>query len=409
MTIVHLTISARDPVVARDGRPFGENQGQRMRSLPWPLPSVVAGSFRTALVKAGSGDFSGDIPGKLREILVSGVFPVHDGKMYLPAPSDAVAQPHESGPGIKALHRTVPYHHEGTCDFPNDAPLWPVMLPEAAGDFKPAELPAWWPQDKYAEWLTSEKLHYAADWLEPGFLGHPTQCTRDHVSLDADRGAADEGKIFVTSGLNLTHLPIFQGNESQGQRSRRWADRNTPIELTARAVISDADFAYASQLRILHPLGGERRLVHWQSDQNHDRELWACPPPVKEALTAATRVRLVLATPAIFTRGWRPGWLDDELEGEWHGVRLKLVGVNNGRWKAVSGWSMARINNQGQLDRNGKPGPKPVRRMVPAGSVYFFQVTGGSPKTLADNWLQSVSDDEQEQRDGFGLSVWGTW
>jgi hypothetical protein len=54
-----------------------------MRGLPWPLPSVVAGSFRTALVKAGSGDFSGDIPQRLMKIAVAGVFPVHGGDTIL--------------------------------------------------------------------------------------------------------------------------------------------------------------------------------------------------------------------------------------------------------------------------------------------------------------------------------------
>jgi CRISPR-associated protein Cmr3 len=47
--------------------------------------------------------------------------------------------------------------------------------------------------------------------------------------------------------------------------------------------------------------------------------------------------------------------------------------------------------------------------MVPAGSVYFFEVASGDPASLADQWLAPVSDDAQEQRDGFGLALWGTW
>jgi CRISPR-associated protein Cmr3 len=47
--------------------------------------------------------------------------------------------------------------------------------------------------------------------------------------------------------------------------------------------------------------------------------------------------------------------------------------------------------------------------MVPAGSVYFFQKLEGDPATLATCWLQSVCDDAQEQRDGFGLALWGIW
>jgi CRISPR-associated protein Cmr3 len=113
---------------------------------------------------------------------------------------------------------------------------------------------------------------------------------------------------------------------------------------------------------------------------------------------------MALATPAIFAQGWKPGWLNDQLTGSpWKdGPRLKLVGVSIQRWRAVSGWSLAALPNQPR-------GPKPVKRMVPTGGVYFFEVDGGNAASLAQGWLQPVSDDEQDRRDGFGLAAWGTW
>jgi CRISPR-associated protein Cmr3 len=124
-------------------------------------------------------------------------------------------------------------------------------------------------------------------------------------------------------------------------------------------------------------------------------------------LRGAKRIRLVLATPAVFAKGWRPAWLSDgSLQGAPPGnthVQLRLVGAASGRWRAVSGWSLQ------PLEETGRPGPKPIRRMVPAGSVYFFEVASGDPASLADQWLAPVSDDPQEQRDGFGLALWGTW
>jgi len=113
---------------------------------------------------------------------------------------------------------------------------------------------------------------------------------------------------------------------------------------------------------------------------------------------------MVLATPAIFEHGWRPGWLNTKLIGTppGGGPELKLVGVSIQRWKAVSGWSLAK---QAGTD---KPGPKAIRRLVPAGGVYFFE-TKDNAAALADQWLQPVSDNEQDRRDGFGLAVWGTW
>ena len=70
------------------------------------------------------------------------------------------------------------------------------------------------------------------------------------------------------------------------------------------------------------------------------------------------------------------------------------------RWKPISGWGL----------ENVIVGPKRVRRLVPAGSVYFFKIVPGSAAELLDKlWLHSVADDDQDRRDGFGLALWGLW
>ncbi|HTU89714.1 MAG TPA: type III-B CRISPR module-associated Cmr3 family protein, partial [Gemmataceae bacterium] len=143
MSVAFIQLTPHDSLVARDGRPFGINQGQRMRGLPWPLPSVVAGSFRTALVKEGSGlDFSGDMPQRLLAIEVAGVFPAVGSELYLPSPTDAAAEPTVDGKGIKTIHRVIPQPNRGGCDFPDDLPLQPVMLSEtqSTADFKLANM-----------------------------------------------------------------------------------------------------------------------------------------------------------------------------------------------------------------------------------------------------------------------------
>jgi CRISPR-associated protein Cmr3 len=111
-------------------------------------------------------------------------------------------------------------------------------------------------------------------------------------------------------------------------------------------------------------------------------------------------VRMVLATPALFKQGWKPGWIGDDGKGEFAGIKLQLMGACVERWKPVSGWSY-------ETPR----GPKPALRLVPAGSVYFFQTEGNAP-SLADHWLEPVGDfseDGQSGRDGFGLALWGPW
>src|SRR5947209_14048794 len=85
-----LRISGRDPLVARDGRPFGAGQGNRMRSAGWLHPSVVAGSFRTTLAKEAGRGFDPATQDELLKIDVAGVLPLVGEQLYLPAPNDCV-------------------------------------------------------------------------------------------------------------------------------------------------------------------------------------------------------------------------------------------------------------------------------------------------------------------------------
>jgi len=396
MSVTILELTPRDPIIARDGRPFGAGQGNRMRGLTWPLPSVFAGSFRTALVKAHPDlDFGGTMPQQLMAIGVAGVFPTVESELYLPAPNDCVWD--EKTGKVFRVQPILLAEGEGV-DFPVDG-LDPVRLTkeQAAEDFKAKTIPAWWPRSKYEEWLTTTKIEFPSDWFATDFLAIAKSETRDHVCLDVDTGAAAEGQIFATAGLNVTHLPRY-GIDRENKKLP-FDKRYEKITLSARVTIAEKAFEHVERLKTWHPLGGERRLVHWQ--RSDAAELWTCPEVVKGALESASRIRMVLATPAIFNHGWRPDWLDAKtLTGKPfdEGPMLKLVGVSNARWKAVSGWSLAPPR-----------GPKPIRRMVPAGSVYFFEKEGEG-RTLATNgWLRPVSDAPQDRNDGFGLAIWGTW
>ncbi|MGO8896914.1 MAG: type III-B CRISPR module-associated Cmr3 family protein [Isosphaeraceae bacterium] len=399
MIVTILQLTPHDPIIARDGRPFGAGQGNRMRGLNWPLPSVVAGSFRTALVKAHPDlDFGGDVPRRVMAIEVAGAFPTVGEELYLPAPNDCVWNG-ETG----EIHAVKPLPiGEGGCDFPVDG-LRPAIYSDdpQKPDFKPKPVPAWWPVGKLTDWLLGKPETFDARFLDARFLNAAVQETRDHVSLDAERGAAAEGQIFATAGLSVTHLPRFDPNNlPQDQKSKTFAERFAEITLSVRVTIAEKAFEHVENLNTWHPLGGERRLVHWQRTEAAD--LWKCPEPLRPALGGAEQIRMVLATPAIFDNGWRPAWLDaSTLTGKpiGDGPTLKLVGLSNARWKAVSGWSLAPPR-----------GPKPIRRMVPAGSVYFFEKVEGDTNILAtQGWLRPVSDSPQDRNDGFGLAIWGTW
>jgi CRISPR-associated protein Cmr3 len=388
MTTTTIELTCRDPIVSRDGRPFGREQGNRMRSLPWPMPSVVAGSLRTALGKAAGKVFCDATSKTLLQVAVGNVFPTGDGQLYLPAPEDCVV--HEDGRVLCV--RPEPVIEDAGCDWPEDS-LLPVMLPldPEEEDFKPKDGPAWWPRDQLAKWLVGGEKEVNFDHT---FLEAPEIEERTHVQLNPDTGTGQEGMLFTTAALPLTHLPRY----GKLAKTAPWSERFATIRLATRVAADGWAGESLPELDMLHPLGGERRLVHWKATRD---DPWKCPGAVHEALMESRQVRMVLATPAIFAGGWKPGWLKEGLTGSPFegGPRLRLVGFTIKRWRAVSGWSLAQ-----------PPGPKKVKRIVPAGGVYFFEVEGdASAAGLADQWLRPVSDDEQDQRDGFGLAVWGTW
>lgn len=151
MSIVYLAVTPHDPIIARDGRPFGRGQGIRMRSLDWPYPSVLAGSLRTMLGKMNGG-FSDKNVKELLKIKVAGPLPIKGEKLYLPIPKDILAKKIDAKLIAIPLRPANLRAGEG-CDLPRGN-LVPTMLPDAINeDFKPEKLPAFWSINKMVAWL----------------------------------------------------------------------------------------------------------------------------------------------------------------------------------------------------------------------------------------------------------------
>jgi CRISPR-associated protein Cmr3 len=126
--------------------------------------------------------------------------------------------------------------------------------------------------------------------------------------------------------------------------------------------------------------------------------LFAMPPALAQDVSTAPGVALTFCTPALFSQGWKPGWLDNALCGEFPGIsglRLRLIACALERWQGISGWDLARQQ------------PKPARKAVAAGSTYWFEILERPtdaqwPQAL---WLASLSDTTQDRRDGWGAVI----
>ena len=380
-----MAIYPRDPLVARDGRPFGREAGSRMYCLPWPYPSVVAGSLRTMLGKAikGRRDAFSD-PGfvdQLKLIRVRGPLALYNNELYFPRPQNFLRaktdRDSEASRFLKDEDSEYVVERLEPAELPdgwgmNLSGLWP-LIPKLRQ--KPDLGEGLWHADMLTKWLLGDQS-FVYDCKKT--VRYPSVEERVHVRIDDDRRIGVDGALFVTQGLDFV-----------------WGEEQA---LAVQVDLPDSEWEkrLASQTWV-HPVGGARRLAMWDPGWAGN---WTMPKELAARLKGASRVCMYLATPAVFAGGWRPGWLDPEsLEGEIHGtsLKLRLRGAAVGRWQPVSGWSYE------------LPGPKPIRRLVPAGSVYFFDVLYGDPSDLEELWLQPLSDDEEDARDGFGLVCWGLW
>lgn len=370
-------IEPRDPLIARDGRPFSADPGALATSLPFPFPSTTTGGLRTRAGENGNGVFVAD-PDHVRQIAVHGPFLVELKKddsiaqWLVPAPLDCLLLKIEGDADNVRRKRLVPVEppDEALAPLP-DGVAYPVGVQEPESeDQKPASGPSFWHWKTFAQWLQEPPAEVTIALEELGHDG-PTPESRMHVALNDETFTHIDGGLFGTRGLEFT-------------RARK--DR-APLRL-ALALRSDCnDDVNEGAGR----LGGERRLMRWQKSVDG-------PPdcPCRKQIIADGACRMILLTPAYFEDGWRPAWIDKEAKG----VTIHLQAACIGRPATVSGWDFV-------LKK-----PKPTRRLVPAGSVFFLNLEGTDEaigEWVDRTWMSPVSDEENAARDGFGLAALGVW
>jgi len=374
-----LIIEPHDPVIVRDGRPFG-GEGQDARTLPWPLPQTVAGAVRTWIGDALGWDWHGDGPDRALQVAVQGPLLFEKDRPLFPCPRDALPAPGDGTQATRPL-RLVPEADDGAGArtlWPDGLSLQSPVPPPGQRPEAKVDLPEYWVRATFEDWLAGRDVE-----LDDGnSLRKLTREARIHVAVDPTTGTAREGALFATESLAL--------RPSQYMMCRVKVPDDVAGTVPNQGVLT---------------LGGQRRVSFVRSAPSQGGPWPGCHSlELARALTGTRRLRLVLVTPALFTGGWLPGWLHEgTLQGVVPGtadLRVTLVSAVVGSYLPVSGWS---------YDRR-KPGPRPQRRAAPAGSVYFLQLDRDlTEDDIAALWMQPVSDAPQDCLDGYGLVALGTW
>ena len=381
-------IEPQDPLIVRDGRPFHATPGARARSLPFPFPSTTAGGVRTRAGQDGDGLFDKANIEAVKKIIVRGPLLAEEGDegelcLLVPAPADALVfdVKNEDGKVERKWLRPITLPSGANHDKPAQLPPYLVGLPRP-DNRKPAKnAPKFWYWSQFERWLLNPEGETAP--LESARLGHngPQPDRRIHVKIDPANFTGEDGALFATSGLTFWH------REKSDDESPHNLSQTTKLVLAAEV----ENLGALSIAEGIAPLGGERRLMRWHTQGKFPES----PDGLVDAIIKnGGYCRLILLTPTYFTDGWRPGDF-----GEKTGTTITLQGAAVPSPAVVSGWDFA-----GQ-----PPGPKPTRRLAPAGSVYFVKVEGNVRQWVKDRWLHTLSDDDELAMAGFGVTAVGVW
>lgn len=346
-----IRLEALDTLFFRDGRPFTMGDDTWASSYFPPFPSVIYGAIRSLyfadhpaeITKAGGPQ---DPTSSLR---INGIYLQHGSTILMPLPLDCVKYKDSR---LKEKEQAFLLTLSKPLALSN-CPAEYVLLAEGYREVEnvPEGL---MDEISFAEYLTG---HDNFNFTRMGkyVLDEPKiGIARDNRTL-----TAEDHKLYRVGMKRLNNLNLivtFEGLE-----------------------VGDRGFM---------KLGGEQKVVWYEKTRPVEF--------VKERITLSNRrFKLYLATPAIFDRGWLPGWLNaDSMEGDYGGLRVKLLSAAAGKSIAVGGFDI----------KNRKP--KPVYRAVPAGSVYYFEVLDGDVNRVWD-LFHGKTISEINAKEGFGLSYVG--
>lgn len=374
MTLQTWIIEPRDSLIVRDGRPFGVNV-THATSLDFPFPSTTTGGVRTrAGIDNTTGIFTG-LPDEVKQIEVRGSLLAelnNDGEIsqfYLPSPADALLLQDDKQSVEKKeaqIYRLLPLNISS--DLNNLNGLLLVGLNRSDMKDKPYNDLKFWNWRELRRWL--EKSYDSKSILLENYgISNLTKDSRVHVAINKNM-ASEEGALFQTRGLEFNY-----GN----------GDLSKTKKLSLVVFVDEINSRKLEDKGNLSPLGGERRLVSW-GKSGQTKMPFECPDEIKNQIIKDKHCRLMLLTPGFFESGLPRSNADYEVKA-----------TACGRYQTVSGWDFE-INQ-----------PKPTRRLVPGGSILFLQIKNNVENWIEKIWMNCIGDDEQTKKDGFGLSVLGTW
>lgn len=365
-----------DALILRGNKLFGD-PGSYGESLLPPWPSVVSGAIRSRILADSGIDLAAFSQGKTahpdlgtptdpKDFVVCDFHLARRvGKSIerlITPPADlSIVMDEQGNPSVR---RAKPVQLANRLASSAPLPLHPVLAESVRR--KPVS-GYWLTQDGFQRYLNGE-LPESADLVPSSRIWSIDD--RVGVGLSADSRSAEEGKLFSTQAIvckpDIGFIVRITGAEPPQSGLLRFGGDGravsvTPIETT--------------------PLRADR-----------------------VALAHSGKLKLVLASPGLFSDGWLPHGVHSEADGyrfDLHGVRGRLVCASVPRAEVISGWDLAQWR------------PKPAQRVAPIGSVYWLDELEATPEALdkfvsAGLWSENC-ENSLRRAEGFNRIWLGAW
>ncbi len=352
MNYATLFIEPADVWFFRTGKPFSAGEDQWAETVFPPTPYTLQGAIRSrVLAELGNLSAPNDnligSPGNYGKLRLCGPFVAccenNQIRRYFPPPADLVVP--KEGPQKHPRQLRPGRWETAKTDMPSD--LQPLLLPPELGGVVEA-FSGWLNEEQFRSYLagqlSAESVQSVKLWEKEYRLG---------IGMNTAQRTTRQQHLYQVSFIRLKSgagLAVEIGVEGE-------SDPLKQLKLPDEGYLA---------------LGGEARAAYFKKVDN----LPSLPQEI-----SGQQFTLYFATPAYFKNGWQPESWSKFFEGG----AVELIAAAVGRPQLIGGWDLA------------KRASKPIRRYVPAGSVYYFKVKSG---TVSLNL--PVTDDPGDGQIGFG-------
>ncbi len=139
-------------------------------------------------------------------------------------------------------------------------------------------------------------------------------------------------------------------------------------------------------------LGGEGKTASYEVSSKD-------PMPKVESDKNGKKFIVYFRTPAVFEKnGYYPDFFDDNFSCEINGRKYTIISMAMDKPLSIGGWDMKKIE------------PKPMKKFVPAGSVYIVECDSEiSLKDFGDDFATKEFCKEEYAKQGYGLYLTGVY